>query len=98
MGASRRYKHVPVLWTGTSPVAHPQRLVRLRRNHMDVRHGCGPVGMTKKARRALRYPTQAKTGLEWGTQPLLKVKQSKKVTTSRDDNSEGRLKVIQLGI
>jgi len=65
---------------------------------MDVRHGCAPVGMTKKARRALRYPTQAKTGLEWGTQPLLKVKQSKKVTTSRDDNSEGRLKVIQLGI
>jgi hypothetical protein len=24
------------------------------------------------------YPTQAKTGLEWGTQPSLTVKQSKK--------------------
>jgi hypothetical protein len=24
--------------------------------------------MTKKARRALWYPTQARTGLEWGTQ------------------------------
>ncbi len=31
------------------------------------------------------YPTQAKTGLEWGTQPSLTAKQSKKVTTSRDD-------------
>ena len=36
------------------------------------------LGMTKKARRMLWYPTQAKTGLEWGTQPLLTVKQSKK--------------------
>jgi hypothetical protein len=26
----------------------------------------------------LWYPTQAKTGLEWGTQPSLTVKQSKK--------------------
>jgi hypothetical protein len=26
--------------------------------------------MQKKARRVLWYPTQAKTGLEWGTQPL----------------------------
>jgi hypothetical protein len=34
--------------------------------------------MKKKARRVLWYPTQAKTGLEWGTQPLLAVKQSKK--------------------
>jgi hypothetical protein len=42
-------------------------------------------GMTKKARRVLWYPTQAKTGLEWGTQPSLTVKQSKKVTTCRDD-------------
>jgi hypothetical protein len=36
----------------------------------------------KKARRVLWYPTQAKTGLEWGTQPSLTVKKSKKVTTS----------------
>jgi hypothetical protein len=35
--------------------------------------------MTKKARRVLWYPTQAKTGLEWGTQPFLRVKKSKKV-------------------
>jgi hypothetical protein len=28
-------------------------------------------GMTKKARRVPWYPTQAKTGLEWGTQQLL---------------------------
>ena len=45
-------------------------------------------GMTRKARRRLCYPTQAKTGLEWGTQPSLTVKQSKKVTTSRDDKGE----------
>jgi hypothetical protein len=38
----------------------------------------GAGGMKKKARRVLWYPTQAKTGLEWGTQPLLAVKQSKK--------------------
>jgi hypothetical protein len=30
----------------------------------------------------LWYPTQAKTGLEWGTQPPLSVKKSEKVTTS----------------
>jgi hypothetical protein len=48
-----------------------------------------PLGMTKKARRVLWYPTQAKNGLEWGTQPLLTVKQSKKVTGSRDDKGEG---------
>jgi hypothetical protein len=35
--------------------------------------------------RVLWYPTQAKTGLEWGTQRLLTMKQSKKVTPSRDD-------------
>jgi hypothetical protein len=29
--------------------------------------------MIKKARRVLWYPTQAKTGLEWGTQPSLTV-------------------------
>jgi hypothetical protein len=45
--------------------------------------------MTKKARRVLWYPTQAKTGLEWGTQPSLTVKQFKKVTTSRDDKFKG---------
>jgi hypothetical protein len=31
--------------------------------------------MTKKARRVLWHPTQAKTRLEWGTQPLLPVTQ-----------------------
>jgi hypothetical protein len=30
----------------------------------------------KKARRALWYPTQAKTGLEWGTQRSLPVKEA----------------------
>ena len=52
--------------------------------------------MTQKARQVLWYPTQAKTGLEWGTQPLLTVKQSKKVTASptasrgrQDDESVG---------
>jgi hypothetical protein len=45
--------------------------------------------MTKKARRVLWYPTQAKTGLEWGTQPLLTVKQSNKVTAAQDDESVG---------
>ncbi len=34
------------------------------------------------------YPTQAKTGLEWGTQQLLTMKQSKKVTASQDDDGE----------
>jgi hypothetical protein len=33
----------------------------------------------------LWYPTQAKIGLEWGTQRLLTMTQSKKVTTSQDD-------------
>jgi hypothetical protein len=54
------------------------------------------LGMTKKARRVLWYPTQAETGLEWGTEPLLMVKQSKKVTASttaswgrQDDDSVG---------
>ncbi len=45
--------------------------------------------MTKKVSRVLWYPTQAKIGLEWGTQPLLTMKQSKKVTNSRDDKGEG---------
>jgi hypothetical protein len=35
------------------------------------------------------YPTQAKTGLEWGTQPSLTVRQSKNVTAFRDDKVEG---------
>ncbi len=39
---------------------------------------CAPVGMTKKLSRVRWYPTQAKTGLEWGTQRLLTMKQSKK--------------------
>jgi hypothetical protein len=33
--------------------------------------------MTKKARRVLRYPTQAKNGLEWGTQPSLPVEKGR---------------------
>jgi len=49
------------------------------------------LGMTKKARRVLWYPTQAKTGLEWGTQPLLTVKQSNKVTAAQGDESVGQL-------
>ena len=49
------------------------------------------LGITKKVSRVLRYPTQAKTGLEWGTQRLLTMKQSKKVTTSQDDDSAGVL-------
>jgi hypothetical protein len=32
------------------------------------------LGMTKKVIRVLWYPTQAKTGLEWGTQRLLTMK------------------------
>jgi hypothetical protein len=32
--------------------------------------------MTKKTRRVLGHPTQAKTGLEWGTQLLLPVKKA----------------------
>jgi hypothetical protein len=52
-----------------------------------------PLRMTEKARRVLWYPTQAKTGLEWGTQvvshsrlewgtqPSLSVKKSKKRLT-----------------
>ena len=39
----------------------------------------------------LWYPTQAKTGLEWGTQRLLTMKQSKKVTSSQDDDSVNKL-------
>jgi hypothetical protein len=35
----------------------------------------------KKARRALWYPTQAKSGLEWGTQPSLLVRQVAKEMT-----------------
>jgi hypothetical protein len=38
--------------------------------------------MNKKGASSAVYPTQAKTGLEWGTQPLLTVKQSNKVTAS----------------
>jgi hypothetical protein len=45
--------------------------------------------MTKKVSRVLWYPTQAKIGLEWGTQRLLTMKQSKKVTSSQDDDSVG---------
>jgi hypothetical protein len=47
--------------------------------------------MTKKVSRVLWYPTQAKIGLEWGTQRLLTMKQSKKVTSSQDDDSVGEL-------
>jgi hypothetical protein len=36
------------------------------------------VGITKKVSRVLRYPTQAKTGLEWGTQRVLTMKHPKK--------------------
>jgi hypothetical protein len=36
-------------------------------------------------RRVLWYPTQAKTGLEWGTRRLLRMKQSQKATGSRGD-------------
>jgi len=32
--------------------------------------------MKKKARRVPWYPTQANTGLEWGTQPSLPVRQA----------------------
>jgi hypothetical protein len=49
--------------------------------------------MTKKASRVLWYPTQAETetGLEWGTQRLLTMNRSKKVTTSQDDDFVGEL-------
>ena len=67
----------------------------------DFAVSCLPLRLlliTKKARRVLWYPTQAKTGLEWGTQPLLTVKQSKKVTAAptasrgrQDDDSVGVL-------
>ena len=48
--------------------------------------------MTETVSRVLWYPTQAKKRLEWGTQRLLTMKQSKKVTTSQDDDSLGVLK------
>jgi hypothetical protein len=38
---------------------------------------------TSVARGVLWYPTQAKTGLEWGTQPSLPVKQRIKHVRSR---------------
>jgi hypothetical protein len=49
------------------------------------------VGMTKKVSRVLSNPTQAKIRLKWGTQRLLTMKQSKKVTNSQDDDSVGEL-------
>ena len=45
--------------------------------------------MTKKVSRVLWYPTQAKIGLEWGTQPLLTMKQSKQPNFS--DEQKGRV-------
>jgi hypothetical protein len=41
----------------------------------------------KKQRRVLWYPTQAKTGLEWGTQPSLPVKQA----VNEADLNDGQL-------
>jgi hypothetical protein len=45
--------------------------------------------MTKKARRVLWYPTQAKTGLEWGTQPWVGKKNCRSLGFARDDKGEG---------
>jgi hypothetical protein len=47
------------------------------------------LGMTKKGASSAVVSHSSQNRLEWGTQPLLTVKQSKKVTASQDDGSVG---------
>jgi hypothetical protein len=48
-----------------------------------------PPNDKEKARRVLWYPAQAKTGLEWGTQPWVGKENCRSLGCARDDKGEG---------